>query len=61
MGMWNSSQREKLTQKHERGGEHRVCWGRVGTTPKEESASQGPILSAAHMKPEHRAWHTAGA
>lgn len=29
-----------------------VCWGRVGTTPKEESTSRGPILSAAHMKPE---------
>ena len=29
MGMWNFSQREQLTEKRERGGEHRVCWGRV--------------------------------
>ena len=38
-----------------------VCWGGVGMTPKEESASRGPILAAAHMKPEHRTWHTASA
>lgn len=38
-----------------------VCWMRVGTNPKAESASRGAVRQEAHLKPEHRAWHTVSA